>query len=315
MKKSFLFMIIFTAVLSLTACNVNSNTTTAETQTPEPQGLIAEGRLIPINSMEQSFSLSGQVIDVLIKDGEQVQAGQVLARLMVTSDAKLALARAEQEALSAQQALDALQASADLNLAQSQLSWLRAQDGVDQAQASFDANSSDENRALLDAAVATEKLNEEAYQKIKDGQGVDPDQLSAAQARVKTASAAVDGAQEFIDAHVLKAAITGRVVDLAVQSGQRVAAGTSILQIVDFSGWNIETDNLTEMEIPKVSVGQKVEVVLDALPDIPLQGEVTQINARFEEKRGDITYTATIRLEQSDPRMRWGMTAAVHFLP
>lgn len=315
MKKSFLFMIIFTAVLSLTACNVNSNTATAETQTPEPQGLIAEGRLIPINSMEQSFSLSGQVIDVLIKDGEQVQAGQVLARLMVTSDAKLALARAEQEALSAQQALDALQASADLNLAQSQLSWLRAQDGVDQAQASFDTNSSDENRALLDAAVATEKLNEEAYQKIKDGQGVDPDQLSAAQARVKTASTAVDGAQEFIDAHVLKAAITGRVVDLAVQSGQRVAAGTSILQIVDFSGWNIETDNLTEMEIPKVSVGQKVEVVLDALPDIPLQGEVTQINARFEEKRGDITYTATIRLEQSDPRMRWGMTAAVHFLP
>lgn len=315
MKKSFLLMILITAAMWLTGCNPKPDTATPETQTPEPQGLIAEGRLIPINSMDHSFSLSGQVIDVLVKDGEQVQAGQALARLVVSADAKLALARAEQETLSAQHALDTLQDSADLNLAQSRLAWLKAQEGADQSQASFDANGSDENRSLLDAALATERQAEETYNKVQDGDGVNPDQLSAAQARLKTASAALDSAQALIDAHVLKAAIAGSVVDLALQTGQQVAAGTSVMQIADFSGWNIETDNLTELEIPKIKIGQKVDVVLDALPDVTFQGEVTHINARFEEKRGDITYTATIRLEQSDSRMRWGMTAAVRFLP
>ena len=54
-------------------------------------------------------------------------------------------------------------------------------------------------------------------------------------------------------------------------------------------------------------------MTLDALPDVTLKGEVTNINARFEEKRGDITYTVTVLLTETDPLMRWGMTAAVRF--
>ncbi len=62
-------------------------------------------------------------------------------------------------------------------------------------------------------------------------------------------------------------------------------------------------------------IGQKVEVVLDALPDQSFSGQVTHIDMVYEEKRGDTTYTATIVLDQLDPQMRWGMTAAVQFLP
>jgi len=48
---------------------------------------------------------------------------------------------------------------------------------------------------------------------------------------------------------------------------------------------------------------------------VKLTGEVSSINARYEEKRGDITYTVTITINESDPAMRWGMTAAVYFKP
>jgi len=64
-----------------------------------------------------------------------------------------------------------------------------------------------------------------------------------------------------------------------------------------------------------VTVGQAVEVVLDALPEVTLEGQVSQINQRYEEKRGDITYTVTVTLSETDPQMRWGMTAAARFLP
>jgi hypothetical protein len=44
-----------------------------------------------------------------------------------------------------------------------------------------------------------------------------------------------------------------------------------------------------------------------------LAGVVETIKDLSEEKRGDVTYTVTIRLDKSDPRLRWGMTVAVAF--
>lgn len=105
----------------------------------------------------------------------------------------------------------------------------------------------------------------------------------------------------------------GTVAGLSLQAGQQVGAGAPVLTLADFSTWIVKTENLTELEVSEVEVGQKVEVVLDALPGITMAGEVSHISTRFEEKRGDVTYTATIKLEQVDPRMRWGMTAAVRF--
>jgi len=58
-----------------------------------------------------------------------------------------------------------------------------------------------------------------------------------------------------------------------------------------------------------------VDVVLDALPQQTFSGQVAYIDMVYEEKRGDTTYTATIVLDQMDPQIRWGMTAAVRFLP
>ncbi len=58
-----------------------------------------------------------------------------------------------------------------------------------------------------------------------------------------------------------------------------------------------------------------MDVVLDALPQQTFSGQVAYIDMVYEEKRGDTTYTATIVLDQMDPQIRWGMTAAVRFLP
>jgi len=76
---------------------------------------------------------------------------------------------------------------------------------------------------------------------------------------------------------------------------------------------DIETDNLTEIEVVDVAVGQVVSIVPDALPGVTHSGTVETIDDFFVEKRGDVTYTARIRLEEIDPRLRWGMTVVVTF--
>ena len=62
-----------------------------------------------------------------------------------------------------------------------------------------------------------------------------------------------------------------------------------------------------------ISAGQRVTIVPDALPDVELTGTVDKIANYFEEKRGDITYTVRILVNDADPRLRWGMTVVTNF--
>jgi len=316
MKKTpFIILIIAVFMIVLTACSPKAAETPAVPTTTTTSLLISEGSLYPVDSLDHYFNIPGQVAEVLVQDGEQVEAGQALARLVETPDVALALARAEQEALAAQQALDMLQTSAELNLANARLAIIQAQNEVEDAQTRLDDDDSEENQALLDVAQASLALAEQTLQQLEAGNGVDPDLQAAAEARLTAAEAALTSAQAARDDFTLRANMAGAVVDLTLKEGQKVAFGSLAISLADYSAWVIKTDNLTETDVVNLTVGQKVEVVLDALPEATLSGEVTHINARFEEKRGDITYTVTILLSQSDPQMRWGMTAAVSFLP
>ena len=122
-------------------------------------------------------------------------------------------------------------------------------------------------------------------------------------------------AQAFIDNHQLLSNATGSVASFKLKPGERISAGVPVITYADFGNWEIKTDNLTEIDVVEIKLGQKVEVVLDAMPEKTFTGEVSDIELVSKEKRGDTTYTATIKLDQNDPQFRWGMTAALKFLP
>lgn len=73
------------------------------------------------------------------------------------------------------------------------------------------------------------------------------------------------------------------------------------------------TDDLTEIKVPTIKVGQTVTIKVDALPELALKGEVVSIGSVFQEKSGDIVYPVKVKLIDTDPRLRWGMTANVTF--
>ena len=83
--------------------------------------------------------------------------------------------------------------------------------------------------------------------------------------------------------------------------------------LADLSGWQIETDDVTEIKVPSIKVGQAVTVKFDALPDVTLKGEVESISSVSQVKSGDVVYPVKIKVLENDPRLRWGMTAAVTF--
>lgn len=311
-----IIVLMLSIMVVLSACSPQ-NTTTLPTEpaSGEPMGIISQGRLMPVNHLDLSFQVSGQVAEVFVRNGDSVTEGQVLARLNTLPDAQAALARANLELLSARQSLDSLKDAGALNIAQAELAEVVAQDRYDDLLSKYEEDSTAKNKAEFELAEVELDRAQERLIKLKQNNGIDPDQLVLAQERLVAAEESVASAKAAVEITELKAPMAGMVVDIDLLQGQNVLAGQPVLTIADYSSWIVKTDNLTEFQVVDVKIGQKVTVVLDALPNLALSGEVVAINSRYEEKRGDITYTLTARIERTEPQMRWGMTAAVQFIP
>ncbi len=132
-------------------------------------------------------------------------------------------------------------------------------------------------------------------------------------AAIQQAAAALQAAQTAVADTELRAPFAGTIAKLSLKVGETAAPGVTVAILADFSGWQVKTDDLTEIKVPGVKAGQPVAVTFDALPDVTLPGQVEAIGALFQTNSGDIVYPVTIKLLQSDPRLRWGMTAAVDF--
>jgi len=138
-----------------------------------------------------------------------------------------------------------------------------------------------------------------------------PDPIYAA--AIQEAEAALQSARTAMTDAELHAPFAGTIAQLDVKAGETAAPGTAVAVLADFSNWLLETDDLTEIKVPNVKEGQSVMVTFDALPELNLQGTVESIGTLYQTSSGDIVYPVKIRLIDTDPRLRWGMTASVEF--
>ena len=190
-----------------------------------------------------------------------------------------------------------------------------AQDDVNEAMRDLEEaiRDLDALRADLDAALASESEAKRDYESRADD-GLDPDEKALLEARLSNAKAQVAAAENALDAYELKAPFDGTITDINVEVGQLIGAELWAAQIADFSEFHVETSDLTELEVVKISEAQAVEVSPDALPELVLDGSVESIGQSFTTQAGDIVYAVNIRLDELDPALRWGMTVEVTFL-
>jgi len=168
-------------------------------------------------------------------------------------------------------------------------------------------------RVQLDQALAAET---EAKRKFDlTASGPDQEQLDQFQARLDNATAQVAAAQNNLDNYELKAPFDGTVADLNVSVNEMVGPEKWAVLVADFSQWYVDTSDLTELEVVKLTQGQTAVIAPDALPDVSLTGTVTEISQSYKSQGGDILYTVRLKLGKVDPRLRWGMTVEVTFQP
>lgn len=159
-------------------------------------------------------------------------------------------------------------------------------------------------KAAYDGALAAEAEAKYQYEISLDGPNAD--QLALAKANL-------DAAKDALANFVITAPFNGTIADVNVKVGDQVGPETRAVSLADFSAWTVETTDVTELDVVELRVGQRVTIVPDALPGVELSGVVTAISNAFIQQGGDILYTVRIRVDDADPRLKWGMTVETIF--
>ena len=230
---------------------------------------------------------------------EQARVAYDTARQAEVSGIQLA----EQQLASSQAGFDKLRAGADADV----LAAARAH--VASSRANLDKLGGEQRSGALGAAQA--RLEEAQANLDMLRAGASERDLAVASAEVRRAQAALKLAQVALDETELRAPFSGVVAMLGLKTGEYVAPGTPAVHLADLVAWQIETTDLTELNVVRVRAGSPVTMTFDALPDLELSGTVSRISPLGENKQGDITYVITITPDRQDERLRWNMTAAV----
>ncbi len=166
---------------------------------------------------------------------------------------------------------------------------------------------------LLDANVAEAEANvlaAETQVRYLRRVGASQEQIDAAQADVERASAGMNRANATLAQASMTSPIDGTVVSVDIAPGEVANPGQVVIVIADLSDMRIKTTDLSERDIPAVSIGQPASVTIDAL-DESFEGHVVDIARKSETVGGDVVYEVTIALNNQPTGMRWGMSAEV----
>jgi RND family efflux transporter MFP subunit len=238
-----------------------------------------------------SAKITGKVREVLIEEGQHVQAGQVMATL------------------------DPVDADAARALAASQVGAARSQIGSVQAQ----LHEAEANATRMDNLVRQQLVSRSQYDQAIAQRDALRAQLATAQRNAHVAGDNLRIAENGVDNTIVRAPFAGVVIAKAAQPGEIVSplsAGggftrTGIGTVVDMDSLEVEVD-VGEAFIGRVQPNMPVEAVLNAYPDWRIPGHVIAIIPTAD--RSKATVKVRVAFNVRDPRIVPDMGVRVSFL-
>ncbi len=213
----------------------------------------ATGKIQPEVEVKLSSEVSGEIIDLPIKEGQQVKKGDLLVRINP----------------------DIIQSG--LNRSQAALENVRA--GLQQAEASLKESklSYDRNKELFEKGV----ISKSEWDRSVSAYEVAEAAKKSAYYNVKSAQATVNEAKDNLGRTVIYAPMAGTISKLSVELGERVVgtqqmAGTEIVRVANLSNMEVEVD-VNENDIVKISIEDSTIVEVDAYLKKQFKGLVTEI--------------------------------------
>jgi HlyD family secretion protein len=256
----------------------------------------ASGEIKPKNYINIGANAIGSITSLEVKEGQRVRKGQLLAKIEdVQPEADV---QAQKATISSTEA-DSSAAEAGLKASDEGIATLQA--AIDRDKADLDRMKSELDRAeslykeklmakqdfdlkrfTYTAQQAAVKESETRLSQARAQREQTNAQLAATQKRVAIARANLVRFNDLLQKHSSYAPLDGVVTNLPVRVGETVVPGlqnqngTIIMTIADMSLITAEV-KVDETDIVNVSLGQTVDVTIDAIPNKTFKGHVTEI--------------------------------------
>ncbi len=215
--------------------------------------VVANGKIQPVMQVKISPEVSGEIIDLPVKEGQLVNKGQLIVKI-----------------------------KPDFYIAQ-----------LHQSQAGYEAAlaSKAQTEANLEKAFADFKRNKDLWEHkliseadyigFKAGYDVAKAQVESALHQVESAKATVASVQDSLDKTTISAPMTGTISKLNSRLGERVLGtvqnvGTEIMTIADLNEMEARVD-LGENDVVLIAPGQTAQLEVDAFKDHKFKGIVTEV--------------------------------------
>ncbi len=215
--------------------------------------ITANGKIQPEKEVKITPDVSGEIVELTVKEGDHVEKGQLLIR--IKPDVYISQKDRSMAAIS----------SARARLAQAEAQFI-------QAELSF-------NRTKQ--LYSEETISKSEYEQAEASYSVAKAEVDAAKFSVVSAEASLKEANENLVKTSIYAPMTGTVSMLLVELGERVAgtgmmAGTEMLRVADLSRMEAQVE-VNENDIPRVKLGDTATIEVDAYVDYKFRGVVTEI--------------------------------------
>ena len=251
------------------------------------------GTIQPSKTIEIKSQFSGEVAQLLVSSGHPVKKGELLTIIRQESSQARQVAQL-QEAIQEER----------LNVKTTQREWVRSQSLFKKgfiAQQELETSEDKYQRALLRLELAERQLllalggNEELFKRYQENstQSTRPEEFQ------------------------VRSPTDGTVLEILVHSGEIITSGTAtfgggtvLMQIADLSHMVVKA-NINEVNIPRVLVGQAVDIRLDAFPGQSFQGTIIGIATQGVKTENIVSYEVTIAIDTPNKVLKPMLTANV----
>lgn len=276
----------------------------------------ASGKIFPETEVKISSDVSGEVIELYVKEGDSVTAGQILAKIkpdeyqsaVEQGEASVSTARAQKEISNsnAQSSTSQLeQLRADKRRADAQLEVARSthqrndklyKDGVIST-AEFETSKN--NLAAAESAVASaDAMLKSAESNLSSAR----ENVHVAEFGINSANARLKELRTSLQKTIITAPVSGIVSKLNIERGERVVgtlqmAGTEMMRIANMQSMEVQVE-VSENDILKVTVGDQADIEVDAYLGKKLNGKVTEIASSANNVSSALGGTVNLNSDQ-----------------
>lgn len=255
----------------------------------------ASGKIFPETEVKISSDVSGEIVELFVREGDSVVAGQILAK--IRPDEYQSAVERGQAALNSAQAQRQISTAASESTS-AQIEQLRAEKNRVAAQLDAAKSAHRRNEQLYNERVISQqdfenslsnlRTLESAYAAAEAALKAAEKNLASARENIRVAEFGISSAQATLkelrtslQKTIVVAPVSGIISKLNIEKGERVVgtlqmAGTEMMRIANLHSMEVQVE-VSENDILKVSVGDEADIEVDAYLGRTFKGRVSEI--------------------------------------